>query len=765
MIFSLAIGMFCFIISSLFIDYEYSRNTNHVHAKNVHRVMLKMQQEGRKTYLPNPFSSEIINKHPEVEAISSFDGTRNDLYLSVNGEEYITEKSGYYADEGFFQVFTFPLKYGDPKTALSSISNVVISERLAKILFKDEMPIGKDLMVYKKGTFRITGVLEKVPVRSLMNPEILFSRDLLFKEQPRRKNSSAIFTYMKVSEQTDLEGLKKNLFVSFKQMYPEIDVFTGIFTERLDKAYWGNSSWDYSNGAQYSSFFGADRQMINVVKYTSYGIIICAILGFLSLSLGLAIKRAKEIGVRKMNGAVRRDIQIQVLSESVIYTYVAFLISIIAVEISSGYFSELFGVPIGLNHTDLAFLVKLFVFVTIVGLIAGLYPAIVISNLNPVRVLLGFNSQRGSGFRINRVLLTVQLSATIILLFGMVVQTRQVQKLSDFNLGYNKENLLAFTFDKETNLRTHDLEIIEEVKSMDGVIDVSGGPFPFTFNGYHDFKFQNGDTIIRDEFALVKVHPNFFQLMGIEIVMGNDFRTEEVNTSEVIINEALAKVLGEDVLGSMVEVNGKLNQVVGIAKDYTDWGLSSPKADPRIFTVDNGYHSILVKHDGTNTSKLIEQLETQWRKYEAVLSPSITNMSAEEDSLTLRVGKSMKLTSFLSLMVLTLSLLNLFGYAVMYGNSKVKNISIRKVLGAEAKELFLRLIKPFFNAFLLCVIVGLPLAYWLMERYLNDFAIRVELSFVDGLIAAIMVFVSILLVTGTQMLRVSRINPVSILKE
>ena len=230
MILSLAIGMFCFIVSSLFIDFEYDRNANHENADRVYRVMLNMQQAGRKTYLPNPFASELINRHPEIESVSLMDGTREDLYLTVNGEDYISEESGYYADAGFFDVFTFPLKHGNEKTAFDNVNSVVISERLAQILF-DENPVGKELTVYEKGTFLVTGVLDKVPAKSLMNPEIIFSRQQLFKEQPRRRNGTVFFTHIKVKYETEIESLKKQMFSSFQDLYPETDRFIGVFTE------------------------------------------------------------------------------------------------------------------------------------------------------------------------------------------------------------------------------------------------------------------------------------------------------------------------------------------------------------------------------------------------------------------------------------------------------------------------------------------------------------------------------------------------------
>ncbi len=766
MICSLAIGMFCFIISSIYIDFEYNRNAHHQNADQVYRVMLNMQEEGRNTYLPNPFASELANRHAEVEAVSLLDGTRKDLYLTVNDEDYITEESGYYADAAFFELFTFPLAFGNPNTALEDAKAIIISDRLAKVLFQNEMPIGKEVKIHNKGVFQVTGVLEKVPSKSLMKPEIIFSRELLYREQPRRKTGSVIFTHVKVTEGTRMEDLEESMFSTFKSLYPDVDRFTGIFTERIDEAYWGTSHYDYSAGAQFSSFFGADKRMINVVGYTTLGIMICAILGFLSLSLGLALKRAKEIGVRKVNGAGRRDIQVQLLSESVVYAYIALLFTVIALEVAGSYFSALFGVPIGISYTNSSLLIQLFAFTTILGLLSGFYPAIVISRLNPVKVLLGFNSQQGSGFFLNRLLLTVQLIATIILLFGTLVQTKQVQKFSNFDFGYNKENLIAFTFERQANHRDHMVSIMDEINSMEGVIEVSGGPFPYTFNGYYDFRYDNGDTLIEDRFALVKVQSNYFSLLDISILEGDDFSNTAANSSDFIINKTLANRMGENPVGQLVNFAGRTGRILGVAEDYTDWGLSQPDADPRVFEVNNAeVHSLLIKHDGQRTSALIDELEGQWRAYESVLNPSITNLSTEVDEMLADVQKSTVFSGFLTAMILVLALMNLVGYAVMYGNSKVRNISIRRILGAETRELFFRLTKPFFTALGLSLIIALPLAYWFMEGYLTDYTVRINLTWTDGLLVSLFMLCSILLVVGFQMLNLSRLNPVETLKD
>jgi|GEM_PF-1336718 len=769
MVFSLAIGMFCFIIASVYIDFEYTRNSNHKDADKVYRVMVEMIEDRRHTYLPYSFASEIGAMHPEIESVSLLDVVRGgELYLTVNEEDYITERRGYYADDGFFDVFTFPLKFGSKAYAFSEVNNVVISAKLSEIFFKDENPIGKSINVYKKGTFQVSGVFEDVPSKSLLNPGIVFTREQLYKDNPRQKDAWVNFTHVKVINGVNQNELEANLFKTYKSLFPE-GKFVGVFSENLNDTYWGHSYADYAGGVQNSSFIGANKALINTVGYVALGIMLCAIIGYLSLSLGLSLKRSKEIGVRKVNGAARNDIQQQLLSESIFYAFLALLITIVSLELTSDYFTELFGVPIGIDYSKFGLLIDLFVFTLITGILAGLYPAFVISKLNPIKILTGHNGPQSAGFGLKRVLLVIQLIVTIILVFGTVVQIEQVKKMLSFDFGYNKESLLAFQIERDTKIQDNYSAVLNEIQSLEGVIETSGGPFPFTINGYWDLKYDNGDTLIQDDVALVWVANNYFDMMGIDIIEGDSFIESDVpsSNSTCVINEALAKQLGGNIVGQMINFGDVNRTIVGVAKDYTDWGLSSPDADPRVFVVSekNSFHSILIKHDGEHTAQLIRNLEAVWRNHERVISPEVINLETKKDWTVDREEKTTALTGFLSTMVFVLSLLNLLGYSVMYAGSKLKNISIRRILGAESLELFLHLVNPFFKSLGISLVIALPIAYWLMNQYLNNYAVRVDLNPLQAVLVSCVMFLAVLSVVGFQLFKTSRVNPIDKLKE
>lgn len=766
MVFSLAIGMFSFVVASIYVSFEYNRNSNHKDADRVYRLMVELQKNGRSTYLPYAFASELKNNHPEIEAVSLVDGVGSDLYLTANKEDYLLEQKAYFANQDFFKVFTFPLKYGEVKR-FNNVNSVVISEKLGDGLFNGQNPVGEILTIHGVGDFQVVGVMQKIPDESLLDPGLIINRSFYHQAVPEAINYEVNFTYAKVKEGVSLEHLKEKLFTSFARMYCEKypNRFSGIFSEPLSKAYWGTSISDFPGGVNNSSVFGANKQRINRIGYLGIGILICGIVGFLSLSLGLSHKRAKEIGVRKVNGARQLDIQRQLLSEALFYSFTALLLVLIGLELTGVYFTQLFGVPIHMDYSKPNMVLELIAFTIITGMLAGTYPAFIISKLNPVRVLSGKISTPNSSFDLKRLLSVIQLSLAVLLVFATLVQFQQSKTMMGFDLGYDKENLLALRLERDSKASSNQVALMDGVNRLEEVSSISGGPFPFSINGYRSFRYDRGDTLIEGEIGQVYVGENYFEFMGIDIVEGRSFAINSKQIGNVcIVNQAMADFLGGNVVGKVIDYGGVQREIVGISRDYTDWGVAQPKADPRVFIMDNNYHSILIRYSGKNKANLISAVEGLWRSYDNIVLPSVVDLESKKEASIRKIEKHTTLGAFLSIMILVLSLLNLLGYSVMYANAKVKAISIRKILGAEALELFVRLVKPFFYNLTISLLIALPIAYWLMEQYLRDYAVRMSLGASEGIVVGGVMAILVLFVVGFQLLRVSKVNPVVVLK-
>jgi len=402
------------------------------------------------------------------------------------------------------------------------------------------------------------------------------------------------------------------------------------------------------------------------------------------------------------------------------------------------------------------------------GLLAGAYPAFVVSRLNPVVVLSGFSSPTGSGFKVKRALLISQFAITSILVFTVFIQRLQVTKMMDFDYGMDKGGIVSFEVDNESMGENY-LAILDKISQFKEVETVSGGPFPFNFDGFSKLKYVQGDTLIEASFPRVYVTPNFFKTLSIPIIAGQSFeQIERIPLNKAcIVNEAFIQEVEGIKTGSVMEYGGEVLTVVGIAKNYSDWGVSNPEADPRVFlpTEEAKFNSILLKVSKGEEASIVAKMEEVWRTYDPILQPVVEDLGEKEDGSVTNLRKVSMIYGYLAFAVLVLSMMNLLGVVIIHGETQLKSIGIRRVLGAETIELFKRTSAPFVGAMLLGLTIGLPIAYWLMQTYLNDFAVRMNLHLGHILVIAFIMVVVLFLVSSAHLIKVSKVNPVDILRE
>ncbi|PIQ49111.1 MAG: hypothetical protein COW03_06120 [Cytophagales bacterium CG12_big_fil_rev_8_21_14_0_65_40_12] len=761
MIFSLALGMYCFVMAGLYVRYEYSRNLNHANSDMVYRVMLDYERYHQ--YISADMVAEIPNISPDVEAVNVINSYNGDVYLSRDEQTFIRQEKAFYTNANVFDVFSFPLKYGNPQNALVGTGKIVISSFLSERLFPNENPIGKEVLIHDKGTFLISGVMEEVSELSILNPGLFFSMDQFVADTKASGDTDALLTHVLLKEGADIDRFKASLLRTAQTMVTA-EGLKGIYTEKLADAYWGNSHYEY--GAQFYSLFGASKKMIKTVLYVSIGVLLCAFLGYVAIALSLSLKRAKEVGVRKVNGANVSTIRSQFLVESVVYAAISLLLTVVALEISGKWVSDLLQVPIGLRMDQPEVIVFLIVFTLFTGLIAGLYPAFIVSKLNPVKVLSGFSSPSGAGFVMKRILLTAQFVITICLVFGVYVLKLQVSEMSQFDNGYTTENILSFD-NTNPEMKKNSTVLLESLRSVSGVVEVAKGPFPLNFNGFSKVKIQLKDSLIQDNPSRIFVSENFFEIMDIKLLEGNSFNGISDENS-CLINDSFAAQHGlENPLGMTLNVDGKPRTVIGVVGNYADWGVSNPTPMSHVFlpAADTKFHSYLLKISDKNQASVMAQLERIWKTFDPVKDVRVFALSDRVNGSVQKMSKTSTLFSILAGVVLLLSFMNLFGMAIMFANSKMKAVSIRKILGASVPELLGRLSLPFLYSLIIAILIALPIGYYLMEQYLNDYAVRISLNASQGLIAGVLMIVLLFIVIGFKMLQFSKTNPVEVLRK
>ncbi|NVJ46734.1 MAG: ABC transporter permease [Cytophagia bacterium] len=760
MILSLALGMYCFVMSGIYVRYEYSRNLNHEKADRIYRVMLDF--EDYQQYMPFSLLETIEKDNPYIEEINTMNALRGDVYLSADKESYLLTDQAFYTSSNVFDVFSFPLKHGNPKTALSGVNDIVISEELSGVLFPGENPVGESIHVDEMGEFNISGVMERISEQSIMHPDVFFSMSRFNIDNAEVGETDALLTHVLLKSEDDLNAFESNLW-STAQTMVKTEGLKGVYTESLKDTYWGTSHYEY--GAQYSSLFGASKSMINTVMYITIGVLVCAFLGYVAIALSLSLRRAKEVGIRKVNGANVATIRSQLLIESVVYAGISLLITLVALEITETRISELLQVPIGLKSDQPEVILFLVAFTVITGLVAGLYPSLVVSKLSPVKVLSGFTNPGGKGFLLKRILLTSQFIITTCLVFGVYILKLQTDKMAHFDVGYNTENVIAFGF-QSSKVRSNDKVVMDKLSSIPDIQQVAKGPFPFQFNGFSRVEMVLNDSLIRDNPSQIFVSENFFETMGISILEGKSF-PESDSEKVCMVNQAFVDRHGLDnPVGVTLQVNGTTHVINGVVENYADWGVGNPTPLSHIFLPEENYfHSYLLKTSGKNRAELLESLQAIWKSYENVKVPAIMALDERKNGSVVKMSKMSQLFGVLAFVVLLLSFMNLFGMAVMFANSRIKSISIRKVLGASVSELVGRLSLPFFKSLIKALLFAMPLGYFFMEKYLQDYAVRITLQPIQGIMVALLMVTILFVVIGFKMLKIGKANPVHTLKE
>ncbi|NVK83058.1 MAG: ABC transporter permease [Cytophagia bacterium] len=760
MILSLALGMYCFVMSGIYVRYEYSRNLNHEKADRIYHVMLDF--EGYQQYMPFSMLETVERDNPYVEQINTMNALRGDVYLSADKESYLLTDQAFYTSSNVFDVFSFPLKHGNSKTALSGVNDIVISEELSGVLFPGENPVGESIHVDEMGEFNISGVMERISEQSIMHPDVFFSMSRFNIDNAEGGETDALLTHVLLKSKDDLNAFESNLW-STAQTMVKTEGLKGVYTESLKDTYWGTSHYEY--GAQYSSLFGASKSMINTVMYITIGVLVCAFLGYVAIALSLSLRRAKEVGIRKVNGANVATIRSQLLVESIVYAFISLLITLVALEITETRISELLQVPIGLRSDQPEVILFLVAFTVITGLVAGLYPSLVVSKLNPVKVLSGFTNPGGTGFLLKRILLTSQFIITTCLVFGVYILKLQTDKMAHFDVGYSTENVIAFGF-QSSKVRSNDKVIMDKLSSISDIQQVAKGPFPFQFNGFSRVEMVLNDSLIRDNPSQIFVSENFFETMGISILEGKSF-PESGSEKVCMVNQAFVDRHGLDnPVGVTLQINGTSHVINGVVENYADWGVGNPTPLSHIFLPEENYfHSYLLKTSGKNRAELLESLQAIWKSYENVKVPAIMALDERKNGSVVKMSKMSQLFGVLAFVVLLLSFMNLFGMAVMFANNRIKSISIRKVLGASVSELVSRLTLPFFKSLIIALLFAMPLGYFFMEKYLQDYAIRITLQPKQGIMVALLMITILFVVIGFKMLKIGKANPVHTLKE
>jgi len=782
----LSMGLCCFLLILLFVQDELHFDQFNKKADRIYRIYADITFGGTSFEFPMaPDQMGVVLKkdYPQVEQFTRI-FTSNGVKQIKKGNLFITEQHVAHVDSTFFDVFTFPVISGITENALHEPNTVVITESTAKKYFGTTDAVGQIIETTEKGKslYKVIAVIQDMPENGHFHFDFLFPMKNVEYDWGNFLSHN-FYTYLVLKPGTDYKAFEKN-FSRYINTYvlPQASQFMQIKSmEEFKKA--GNKL-DYSlqplkkihlySAGQYELEGGGNIQYVYIFSAVAAFILLIACINFMNLTTARSAKRAREVGIRKVLGTTRRNLVLQFLSESTVMVIISLVLAIFASFVFIPGFNALANKSInpGLLFSPMI-LPWIITLPIVVGLLAGLYPAFFLSGFRPIEVLKGkwkMGSKKGGSLR--SLLVIFQFSTTIILIIGTLVIYRQLHFIQTKNLGYNKDQVVIFNNAGvlNENLNAYKTELLK----YPGVLHATVSNFlPVEGTSRSDQSFSKSLPMTATngfDMQTWYVDDEYIKTLGMQILNGRDFRKSAVSDSgSVIINETCARVLGyKNPVGMQIfdSDNKKKTEsftIIGVVKDFNYESLKQPVA-PLCLFLSKGSATISFRIEPGAMNGFLAKSETLWKQF----SPSMPfNYQFMDDAFSQmyqseqRVGKIALLFSVLAILI---ACLGLFGLATFMAEQRMKEIGIRKVLGASVQRIVRLMTSEFIRLIFISFIIAAPVAWLVMNKWLNDFAFRTEITWWMFVVSAALAMMIAMITVSIQAIRAAILNPVNSLK-
>ncbi|MDR6805952.1 putative ABC transport system permease protein [Dyadobacter sp. BE34] len=775
----LSIGIGCFLLLATYVLREVRYDRFQQYAQRMVRVNLFYQSgNGEPTYTavtPTGIAPLFAREFAEIER-----GVR--LYpLSSGGsvavqykDQLFNERSVLFADSSFFQVFTFPFVEGDPKTALSQPNAVVIDETTARKYFGQESAIGKTVKMDERYTMLVTGVVKDVPSYSHIKFNWLGSYRTLPRSRTEVFDSADDYTYLLLKEnasrqtlQAKIDALVNKNFNNPQDPSSKVRLMLEPFSE-IHLYSTASNAMEASGNYKYIYILGGIAALILLI----------ACINFVNLVTARASIRAREAGVRKVIGAVRRQLFIQHLLESGLITVAATVIGLLAAILCLPGLSNLTGSALNLAvWPDFTFPLLIGMLIVVVTLLSGAYPAIVLSGFEPVRVLKGHALTLSDRGRLRNGLVVFQFSVSMLFIIATLIANQQLDFIQNKNLGLNPDQVIVL--DMAAGISPAKLDAIKsELLSHAGVQSVSASyDSPLNVQGGYSITAEDKPNGYYMNITAIPVEKDFVQTMGMKLVEGEAYNDTDIAQSTrdsaslrsyaFLLNESAVKALGwtpAAAIGKTVNMNGRKGKVKGVLQDFHFRSMHEKISSIALIPEYDYFGKVLIKTRGGDARQTIEILAKIWKKNFPLRPFDYHFMDQEFADIYKAESKVSTILRLFSLVTILISCLGLFGLIAFISQQRTKEIGVRKVLGASVASIVMLLSIDFVKLVLVAIVLASPLAWYFMDQWLSDFAYRVQIGpwlfMVAGLIAVLITFFTI----SFQSIKAALMDPVKALK-
>ena len=772
-IFGLAVGLCVVILILLYVQYELSFDNFHDKADRIYRVVYPSQGKSKGLAVtPSPVATALNNEFPGI--VNSVTFGQDPVLLRYNENSFREEKF-YWTDETVFEIFSFQLIKGNPKTALSNPNSIVITDKIAEKYFGDENPINKEMTVKiydgnRKLPMIVTGVVKTPPENSHFKFDVLGAIKAVKQIYKRFENNWGfqwLYTYILLPEAVSWKEIES-------QLPYVLDKYAGEGTsEKIELVLQPLKDIHLKSNLDFEAESNGSITFVYIFSFIALFILVIACINYMNLTIARSSKRAKEIGIRKVVGANRRQIAKQLFGEFLLSTIFAIAIGIVLVKFFLPTFSDLAARELSFNLFSSPVLLFSLIGITfLVSVISSLYPIILVSSFRPVDVLKGYIKIDKKGFSLRNKLVILQFTVSVILIISTLVVYSQLNFIRNRNLGFNKEQVLLIPIvDRNVQAKIDILK--SEFQKNPGVkrTAVSSAQFP-SFNTYMArVRWEGLPADETPNMKIITVDENFFEMLEIKFVEGRnfskDFTTDE--TSAFIINEAALNRIGWDsAIGKDFRVGQREGKIIGVIRNYHEKSLHS-RIEPIVYFMLSGIHrfspdNVLLKVDPVDIPATLGILENIWEEFSPEQPFSyyfIDESYAQQYKAEERFGKVFRYSSIFAIVI---ACLGLFGLASYMAELRSKEIGIRKVLGASVSEIYILLFREFIKWVFIAILIGIPVAYLAMNKWLENFAFRINIGIWIFILAGTLAVVIALTSVSYQSLKAAYANPVDSLR-
>ena len=762
----LSVGLACSLLILLWIQNELSIDAYHKNGDRLYSVYERQYYDNKvhgQYGTPGVLADELKKQIPEIEAASNL--IYGDEYTFQVGDK-ILKMNGADAGDDYFKMLSVPLLQGNAQTALNSPVSLAISRKMAVAFFgSPQAAIGKTIRYENRKNFKVTGVFEDLPKTSSQKYDFVINWYSYLQENGWAKdwgnNGPVTMIMLRADAKPALVEKKITHFLDNLNK----DQKKGTFTEelgmqRLDEGYLHGN---FDNG----KIEGGRIEYVRLFTIVAIFILLIACINFMNLTTARSVKRAREIGVRKVVGAVRSVLIKQFIGESLLITSLAVAVSLVLLVLLLPVFNQITQKEIDLPFNQPLFWIKLAALTIITGLISGSYPALFLSSFNPVKVLKGAIKLDSGTTMFRKGLVIFQFTLSVILITATIVVSRQMAYVQSKNLGYDRENLIYVPMNgelipkyntfKDEALRMPGIQLVSRISSVPTNMSNTTG----------NVNWEGKDPNLNIEFTQASVGYDFVKTLKLHMLAGRDF-SKDYPTDSVgyIINEAaLKRIKYADPIGKPLTFWGKKGTIVGLVKDFHFNSLHD-EIEPLVIRSreQESYGTVMVKTQPGKTKQALASLETLCKQINPSF-PFAYNFSDQEyEKLYQNEQIVTKLSDAFAFLAIFISCLGLLGLAMFTAEQRIKEIGIRKVLGASVSSLFALLSSEFLVLVIIALFIALPVSWYAMNHWLQRFAYRTPLQWwMFGLSGMVIILIAMVTVSF-QAIKAALINPIKSLR-